>query len=313
MKGDRNVGLDELGPVLVTGGTGFIGSHLCRRLMAAGWEVHVTSRRADSGEPDGATRWQADMASASDASRVFRAVRPRAVVHLAGAVGASPNVELVLPTYHGLLTSTVNLLLAAQEVGCRRIVLSGSFTEPLPGSAHPTPGSPYAAAKWASSAYGRMFHALYGTPVVVLRPFMTYGPAQHPTKLIPTVIAALMRGEAPKLSSGRTTADWVYISDIVEAFVLALKAPGIDGMTLDLGTGLLTSVRAVVEELVAGVGVDVDPAFGGLPDRPAENEVAAVTGPTVSHLGWQATTSLQDGLRQTVEWHRGRMHETRAH
>jgi nucleoside-diphosphate-sugar epimerase len=223
---------------------------------------------------------------------------------LAGSVGAGPAAKLVLPTYHSLLTSSVNLLIAAQEAGCRRIILAGSFTEPLPGTVNPTPGSPYAAAKWASTGYGRMFHALYGAPVVNLRPFMTYGPAQNPAKLIPTVIASLLRNESPKLSSGRVSADWVYISDVVDAFAAAASTPALEGATLDLGTGRLTSVRMVIEEVVSIVGNGIEPAFGALPDRPAENEIAADTGPAASQLGWQATTPLKEGLRKTVEWYR---------
>jgi UDP-glucose 4-epimerase len=290
--------------VLVTGGAGFLGAHLCRRLRAEGMEVHATSRRPPPAGHDDVIWWQAEMANAADASRVFTAVKPNVVFHLAGSVGAEPSLNLVLPSYHSLLTSTVNLLLSAREFGSSRIILAGSFTEPLPGTDNPTPGSPYAAAKWASSAYGRMFYALYGAPVVILRPFMTYGPAQNPGKLIPAVTLALLRGETPKLSSGRVAADWVYISDIVDAFVAAVHAPGLEGLSLDLGTGTLTTVRAVVEEVVAIIGTGINPAFGALPDRPAENEIAAVTAPAADRLGWTATTSLADGLRETVEWHR---------
>lgn len=296
--------LPNHGPALVTGGAGFIGYHLCRKLAGEGWEVHATSRHPQQNDDTTVTWWQADLADAAETSRIFRTLKPSIVYHLAGSVGAGPAANLVLPTYHSLLTSSVNLLLAAQEAGCRRIILAGSFTEPLPGAVNPTPGSPYAAAKWASTGYGRMFHALYGAPVVNLRPFMTYGPAQNPAKLIPTVIASLLRNESPKLSSGRITADWVYISDIVDAFAAAASTPALEGATLDLGTGRLTSVRAVIEELVSIVGNGIEPLFGALPDRPAENEIAADTAPAAARLGWQATTSLNEGLRKTIEWYR---------
>lgn len=289
--------------ILVTGGAGFIGSHLCKRLREAGADVHATSRRPQAS--GNVTWWQSDLADADAARRVFAAVRPSIVFHLAGSVGAGIEMTRVLPTFHSLVTSTVNVLLLSEEFDCRRVILPGSFTEPPAGTLDPTPGSPYGAAKWASSAYGRMFHRLYGTPVVILRPFMTYGPAQNAAKLIPSVTLSLLRGIAPKLSSGRTMADWVYISDVVEAFVIAAKTPGLEGLSLDLGTGRLTSVRTVVEELVATIGTEIAPAFGALPDRPAENEVAAITAPAAKLLGWQATTSLREGLHRTVEWYRG--------
>src|SRR5262249_41964705 len=129
----------------------------------------------------------ADFADLEQTRAVFAAARPDVVYHLAGAVGAGPQAELVAPTFHSLLESTINVLLAALEHGKPRVVLAGSFTEPPPGGDWPAPGSPYAAAKWAASAYGRMFHALYQQPVVVLRPFMAYGPGQAPSKLLPSV------------------------------------------------------------------------------------------------------------------------------
>ena len=242
------------------------------------------------------------MADLTTARRVLAAIRPNIVFHLAGSVGAAPDFELVLPTYHSLLTSTVNVLVAATELGCRRIFLIGSFTEPKPGEVEPTPQSPYGAAKWMSAAYGRMFYSLYQTPVVNLRPFMTYGPAQASSKLVPSVTLSLLRGEAPKLSSGRTKADWVYIADVIDAFVRAATAPGIDGKSIDLGTGSLVSIRGVVDRLVKITGSQLQPLFGALPDRPGENEVAANTSTASELLGWSATTSLESGLRQTVEW-----------
>jgi UDP-glucose 4-epimerase len=288
--------------ILVTGGSGFIGSHLCRRLRDEGSEVHATSRIQHQIAGSGLIWWHADMIDLAMARRVVAAVRPNIIFHLAGAVGAAPDFDLVLPTYHSLLTSTVNILVTATEVGCRRIFLIGSFTEPKTDEVAPTPASPYGAAKWMSAAYGRMFYRLYQAPVVNLRPFMTYGPAQASSKLIPNVALSLLRGKAPKLSSGKTKADWVYIADVIDAFLRAATKPGIDGKSIDLGTGSLVSIRRVVDLLVKITGAKVEPLFGALPDRPGENEVAANTSTASELLGWSATTSLENGLRQTVDW-----------
>ncbi len=146
---------------------------------------------------------------------------------------------MILPTFHSNLASTVNLLTMAAETGCRRVVLTGSLAEPDPKNGELFPSAPYAAAKWASSGYARMFHALYQFPVVIARVFMVYGPAQQDlTKLIPYVTLSLLRGETPKITSGDRLVDWVYVSDVVEGFVALGQAPGIDGETLDLGSGL---------------------------------------------------------------------------
>jgi nucleoside-diphosphate-sugar epimerase len=266
-------------------------------------ELHVTSRR-DRPCLAKETWWQADMAELADARRVFSAVKPDIVVHLAGSTGARADRDLVLPTFRSLATSTANLLVLASEHGCRRVILVGSLNEPVPSLQAPIPGSPYAAAKWIGSAYGRMFHALYGTPVVNLRPFMAYGPAQARSKLVPSVTLSLLKGESPLLSSGRVRGDWVYIDDVVDAFLIAAAAPGVEGQTFDLGTGSLTSMRALVETLLGVVGSRIAPRFGAIPDRPLEQELAADTAPAAALLGWRATTSLKEGLRRTVAWYK---------
>src|SRR5262245_17053499 len=163
------------------------------------------------------------------------------------------------------------------------------------------PSSPYAAAKWASSAYARMFHSLYAVPAVIVRPFMTYGPDQAPTKLIPSVIRSLLAGEPPKLSSGRFRADWIYVSDVIDGFIAAVTTPGVEGQTFDLGTGSLHSVRSVVEKLAAIIGNSVEPQFAALPDRPHEREWVA-NAQAAARLGWRPTTSLEEGLSLTVNW-----------
>ena len=104
------------------------------------------------------------MAELSTARRVLAAVRPNIVFHLAGSVGASPDLELVSPTYQSLLTSTINVLIGATEVGCRRIVLTGSLTEPSLAKPSPLPSPHMPQPKWDAGGYGRMFHSLYRTP-----------------------------------------------------------------------------------------------------------------------------------------------------
>ena len=300
--------MSALGPgekVLVTGGRGFLGSHLCRRLLNCGVELHATSRHPQSEQNTQVKWWQADLEDISFVRDLLRKIKPDVIYHLAGSVGASPSLELVLPTFHSLLLSTVNLLTAVAETGCRRLILTGSLTEPHVAKSEQVPGSPYAASKWAANAYGRMFYELFSTPCVIVRPFMTYGPGQDPRKIIPAVILSFLKGEAPRLSSGRWEADWVYVDDVTEGFLKVAVAPQIDGATIDLGSGQLVSVQTIVDQLTGIVGNGLKPLFGALPDRPLEQVRVADIVDAHAKLGWKASTSLDNGLKQTVDWYRG--------
>ena len=177
------------------GASGLIGSQVLPLLREA--DVVALSRTPRPDE-DG-LRWLAcDLAEPRSAFEIVTSVRPEVVIHLAGAVRGDRSLDAVTPTLAANLVASVGLLEAATRVGCRRIVLSGSLLEePAAGGAIAVPSSPYGASRWAASAYGRMFHALFDAPVVILRPSFAYGPGQEPTKLIPHVIKTLLERRAP--------------------------------------------------------------------------------------------------------------------
>jgi nucleoside-diphosphate-sugar epimerase len=290
--------------ILITGASGFIGSHLCRRLVTLGAEVHGVSRSA-RGDMPGPTRWwQVDLEKLTDVESLWDAVKPSIVYHLSGTVNGAPRLDLLLPTFHSLLTTTVNLLHVSTDRGCDRVIVVGSLEEEGLGDGSAPPASPYAAAKTAAREYVRMCHELFGLQAVMLRLFMGYGPGQPEWKLIPHTIRALVDGVSPAVSSGRRQLDWIYIDDIVDAFLTAAVAPGIEGKTLDIGTGRLTSVREVVENLVRLVNPAIEPCFGKLADRPERPARAADTAYTLRHLGWEARMPLEDGLKLTVQSYR---------
>jgi UDP-glucose 4-epimerase len=133
---------------------------------------------------------------------------------------------------------------------------------------------------------------------------MSYGPGQAAAKLVPSVTLSLLRGERPMLASGKTLLDWVYIADVIDGFLAAAAAPGIEGETIDLGSGTLVSTSDIARRLVRIVGKDLKPEFGALPDRPNEPAVPTDTSVAARRLGWRATTPLDEGLRRTVDWYR---------
>ena len=297
--------------VLVTGGRGFLGSNLGARLAELGAEVHATSTQPPAAASSGMRWHRVDFTDAGEVRDLLDRVRPEIIFHLSGHGVGAPDLEHVLPTLHQDLGATVNLLTAvAERKTTRRILLAASMEEPTASDAHIPPASPYAAAKWAAGVYARMFHALYKTPVVMVRPFMAYGPGQRAHKLIPHVTLTLLQGQSPKLSSGQRPVDWVYVDDVVEGMIAAALVPGVEGCTFDLGSGELVSIRTVVEKLIEITGSQVAPGFGAFPDRPLERVRVADTAPAAERLGWKSTTPLDAGLRKTVSWYDRELRKT---
>jgi UDP-glucose 4-epimerase len=292
--------------VLVGGASGFLGSHLCRRLLATGAEVHGVSRRPEAaGGGEDIRWWQCDLVNALAVQELLCRVKPDVIFHLGGMVTAEPALELVEPTFHSLVASTVNVLTAVVRTGCGRVVLAGSLEEPTGESVDAlTPSSPYGAAKLAAGMYARMFVKLYQAPVVIVRPYMTYGPGQRPTKVIPYTIMSLLRSEAPRLSKGQRFLDWVYVDDLIDGLVRAAAHPGIVGRTLDLGSGTPVSIKDIVMRLVRLIDPSITPQYGIEPDRPDDRIRLADVETTEHAIGWRARTPLDEGLAQTVEWYR---------
>jgi UDP-glucose 4-epimerase len=297
---------DAMRRVLVTGATGHIGAHLCQRLWREGAEIHAVSRKAQVDNRPEICWWRADLRDPAATRSLLAAVQPDVVFHLAGCVTGGRDIEAVLPTLEHNLHGTVNLLLALTELGCGRIVLAGSLEEPAEEGTQVC-GSPYAASKWAARAYSRMFHTLYGTPVVNARIFMVYGPGQQPYKrLVPYVISSLLSGKAPKLTSGERKVDWIYIDDVIEGLLACARSQDVLGGTVELGSGCLTEVRAVALLIARMMGTEIRPEFGALTDRQMEQVRVADARRTYDQLGWQPRTSLETGLRTTIAWFQAR-------
>jgi UDP-glucose 4-epimerase len=200
------------------------------------------------------------------------------------------------------------VMVASAGAGSPRVVLAGSMEEPDMGDPAAVAQSPYAASKWCSVAYARHFHALHDLPVVHLRVFMVYGPGQlDRRKLVPYVTVSLLRGEEPRLTSGTRAVDWIYVDDVVEAFLRAAVTPGLGGRSLDVGSGELVTARDLAERLSDLVGGDTEPAFGAIPDRALERVRAADPAPAAEAMGWRPQTSLDDGLAQTVAFYRSQL------
>jgi len=287
---------------IVTGAGGFIGTALTQRLRSAQADVHAFSRSG------------CDVTDAGQVRAVFRAVEPAVVFHLAGRVTGSRAADMVMSTLTTNLLGTVNVLqTAAQTRSAARILCLGSLHEPdqvLP----PVPPTPYAAAKFAANAYARMFAAIYSVSTTILRPLMVYGPGQMDfSKLIPYVLERLLTGKPAEMSSGRQCFDWVYVDDVIEALLVAADRTDLTGKTLDVGTGVLTSVADIATGIARRVGTVPDALrLGAIPDRELEPTRAADVEATAGLTGWRARVTVEEGLDRTVDWYRRYFHRPKT-
>lgn len=292
-------------PILVTGATGFIGGHVVELLHQAGAQVHAIARGSDPTTSLGTpVVWhRADLTDAAATMAAVAASEPAQIVHLASLVKGSRDPDLLLPMFAANAASTVHLLDAARSCGVQRVQLAGSLEEPDGPEA--VAASPYALSKAAAHLYGDYYQATTEVEVVNLQIFMVYGPAQiDENKLIPYVIRSLTAGQAPALSSGTRNVDWVYVGDVAQGIARCCGAEAAE-YPVPLGTGTLTTVRAVVELLADLVGADVKPEFGSVTDRSNEVEKVADIETTNELLGWAPSVTLADGLRATVDWYQG--------
>jgi nucleoside-diphosphate-sugar epimerase len=289
--------------VLITGATGFVGTRLCRELVDRNNEVHAVCRSGSGAALASVRSWECALHDHAKLKDLLLAVKPDFVFHLAGFTSASREMGAVLPAFQANLVATVNLLTAFAETGGERMVLAGSFEEPTSGD--DPPSSPYATSKWAGTGYARMFEHLYQTPVTVARIFMVYGPGQRDTKkLIPSTILSALRGVNPQISSGTRQLDWIYIDDVISGLIALGEAEGVDSKGVDIGTGILTTVREVVEKISNQIDPALRPVIGAIPDRPDEQVRAAGLERTKSVLEWKPKVGLEEGLQRTIEHYR---------
>lgn len=290
---------------LVSGAAGFIGGHLCEKLLRDGVEVHGLTRRDPPEDGGGITWHRADLADADAARALMRAVRPDTFFHLASHVAGTRDLAAVAPTFRDNLAGTVSALTAIAEAGGARCVLAGSLEEPDIGAGETMPSSPYAAAKAAQRLYANLFSELYGLEITTARIFMVYGPRQYDVKkLIPYTIRALLAGERPSFTSGVRPVDWAYVEDVAAGLIAAARAPQAGGRIVDLGSGALVTVRAVVETIARDLGREDAIAFGDVAERPMEQVRKADVAASAQAIGWRPATPLDAGLRRTIDFYR---------
>jgi nucleoside-diphosphate-sugar epimerase len=289
----------------VTGAGGFVGLHLVEALVGLGADVHALSRSIEKrGLPKNVHRHSIDMQKLNTVRRCIQEVKPEVVYHLAGLVNTRQYLSLVLPTLKNNVMSSVHLFLTLAEETCSRLIVVGSSEEPAAGRLGSVANSPYAVAKESETNYAKMFHSIFSLPVVVARPFMSYGPRQPIEKIIPYVITSLLKGIPPQISSGRRVCDLIYVQDLVMGLILSGFCPNLTGEAIDLGVGVGVTIHDTANLISSLIAGPVKPLFGAIPDRLYESPQIANDEETFRLLGYRPIWSLREGLAATIDWYR---------
>ncbi len=302
---------------LVTGGSGFIGSHLCYKLLEQGDQVRVldnlsSGKRENLAEIAPDIEWfEGDLCDSQMLDRCLRGVEY--VLHHAAVASVQTSVERPLFEQEVNMVGTLSLLEAARRAGVRRVVFAASAAAygndpqvPKREDMLPAPESPYAISKLAGEHYCRVYSTIHGLETVCLRYFNVFGPRQDPASPYSGVIsifAERMRaGRAPVIfGDGKQTRDFVYVQDVVAANMLACRTASARGQIYNIGSGHSVDIRQLVQGLNEALDTQVEPEFAAA--RPGDVRASlADIGRARAELAYEPTTDLRAGLRQVVAW-----------
>ena len=303
--------------VLVTGADGFIGSHLVHRLVEDGAEVHALTSEVSSVYPQRLvdlrgriTIHEGNLMDRSAMDAVTHAAQPTYVFHLAAYTHVGKSWQRVDECIQANIQGTMNLLQALggnyeRFVNTGTSEIYGDIEVPFREDAVVNPISPYSVSKYAAERFCRLFQRAYGWPIVMVRPFNAYGPAQSPDRVIPEIIVRALRKEELAMTQARQTREFNYVTDLADGFVRAATSPGVDGEIINIGGGEEISMRDVAITILDIMGNPIEPKFGALPERPTEiMRMYCDSTKAREKLGWAPAHSLRDGLTKTIEWYR---------
>ena len=301
---------------LVTGGAGFIGSHLSEALVKRGHRVRVADNFSTGYRHnlrDGVELMAADLADPAAARRAVEGMDY--VLHQAAIPSVPRSVLHPVESHRANVDATLNILVAARDAKVGRLVFAGSSsvygdtpTLPKREDMPANPLSPYALHKQIGEQYARMFTRLYGLETVTTRYFNVFGPRQDPTSpysgVISLFIKALLAGTAPIIhGDGGQTHDFTYVANVVDGVLRAAETPGVGGEIFNVATNGRVSLNELLAVLQKIIGTNATPVYqparaGDVRDSQADISKAERL------LGYRPTVGLEEGLRETVAWYR---------
>ncbi len=303
---------------LVTGGAGFVGSHIVEALLARGDQVRIldnfsTGHRSNIPSNPGVEVIEGCITNPEIAARAVAGVD--CIFHEAALASVPRSIERPLDTHAACVTGTVVLLDAARKAKVRRVVYAGSssaYGDKLTSSKResdlPGPLSPYAAAKLAAEYYCQAFANSFGIETVTLRYFNVFGPRQDPNSpysaVIPKFVTALLAGEKPVIfGDGKQSRDFTFVANVVHGNLLAADAPGVSGRVFNVANGRSTTLLKLVDLLNEYLGTDVQPNFQ--PSRTGDvRESLADISEARRSLAYEPQVEFEEGLRRTIAYYR---------
>lgn len=305
--------------VLVTGADGFIGSHLTEALLARGYRVRALAQYNSFNswgwlDDVRSPRLEVVCGDVRDPDLCREITRGCAVIFHLAALIAIPYSYVAPDSYVDTnIRGTLNMCQAARDAGVRRIVVTSTSEVygtarqvPIPETHPRQPQSPYSATKIGADAIAQSFYHAFGLPVVMARPFNTFGPRQSARAIIPTIITQIAAGiDEIKVGDLTPTRDFNYVEDTAAGFIALAEAEGIEGRDINIATGTEVSMAETLELIAGLMGRDVRYVVDPQRLRPASSEVNRLCGDNsliCSLTDWRPRHTLADGLRKTIEW-----------
>ena len=303
---------------LVTGGAGFIGSHIVDRLRARGDEVRILddfSSGKRENIPQGSEVVDGSVADLATAQRAVAGCDY--VIHQAAIPSVPRSVKDPVSSNRANVEGTLNMLVAARDAGARRLVFAGSSSVygesavlPKREDMRPAPLSPYALQKLIGEQYCQMFTRLYGLETVTTRYFNVFGPRQQPgspySGVISLFIEALAQGKTPMVhGDGRQTRDFTFVADVVTGVLKACEAPGAAGEVINVAAGGRVSLLELIRNIQMVLKTDVEPVFGPVREGDVRDSQADIA-KARQLLGFTPSVPFDEGLRETIAWFQSR-------
>jgi nucleoside-diphosphate-sugar epimerase len=302
---------------LVTGGAGFIGSHLVEELLRRGHAVRIaddlSTGKAANLPPEGAEFLQGDLADLAVAAAAVNGID--VVLHQAAIPSVPRSIDDPVRSHRANVDATFNVLVAARDAGVKRVVFAGSSSEygdtptlPKHEQMPVNPLSPYALQKVIGEQYLQQFTRHYGLETVSIRYFNVFGPRQDPSSpysgVISLFIRALLEGRQPKFhGDGEQTRDFTYVANVVDGVLRAAERPGVSGEVFNVATGSRISLKQLLASVQQLLGTHIEPLFG--PPRAGDvRDSQADISKAERLLGYTPIVGFDEGLKRTVEWYR---------